>query len=156
MHVLQSELTCSRAPNSLGAGRLAVLAPSSCVSARRARCWSEAHPISYIGTVSPRRAPNFVRRKHLCLRERECGLRATHSWSPCTQVRIDIYDIRAAFETVGGMLRNTGGVFAFPSPVGKPFIIAKDEAFLRDVSRVKTPWQCTRTAVRALTRTVRC
>ena len=134
MHVLQSELTCSRAPNSLGAGRLAVLAPSSCVSARRARCWSEAHPISYIGTVSPRRAPNFVRRKHLCLRERECGLCATHSWSPCTQVRIDIYDIRAAFETVGGMLRNTGGVFAFPSPVGKPFIIAKDEAFLRDVS----------------------
>ena len=94
--------------------------------------------------------------RHLCLRERECGLRATHSWSPCTQVRIDIYDIRAAFETVGGMLRNTGGVFAFPSPVGKPFIIAKDEAFLRDVSRVKTPWQCTRTTVRALTRTARC
>ena len=45
----------------------------------------------------------------------------------------DIRNIREAFAAVGRMLQDSGGVFAFPSPVGKPFIIAGDEAILKDV-----------------------
>ena len=45
----------------------------------------------------------------------------------------DVRNIREAFAAVGKMLQASGGVFAFPSPVGKPFIIAGDEAILKDV-----------------------
>jgi hypothetical protein len=48
-------------------------------------------------------------------------------------LKIDIRDIRSAFAAVGQMLEEAGGVFAFPSPVGKPFIIAGGEEILKDV-----------------------
>ena len=50
-----------------------------------------------------------------------------------TSLRLDIRNIREAFTVVGKMLEESGGVFAFLSPVGKPFIIVSDEAILKDV-----------------------
>jgi len=34
-----------------------------------------------------------------------------------TTLKIDVHNIRQAFSTVGEMLRESDGVFAFPSPV---------------------------------------
>jgi len=39
-----------------------------------------------------------------------------------TTLKIDIRNIRQAFSTVGEMLRESGGVFAFPSPVRLKFV----------------------------------
>jgi hypothetical protein len=50
-----------------------------------------------------------------------------------TSLKIDIRNIRQAFASVGSMLETSGGIFAFPSPVGKPFMIVSNEDVLKDV-----------------------